>query len=121
MRDNLPEVRVAIYVDDFLYYSMSDEAEKVFETLLARELTVEFMGVVNWFLGCKYEWRRTPKGKLQVMVSQGAYARLLLERHGMEECNPAPMPYRSGLVIDRIPHNGTPQMLSKTWSRSFSR
>jgi hypothetical protein len=53
---HLPPLYLGLYVDDFKYFSSSDETEKLFEKLLGAKCKVDFMGEVSWFLGCKYEW-----------------------------------------------------------------
>ena len=42
---------MGLYVDDFVYFSTSDEVEAKFERFLAAEVPVDFMGTVEWFLG----------------------------------------------------------------------
>jgi hypothetical protein len=51
---HLPPLYLGLYVDDFNYFSSSNETEKLFETLLGARCKVDFMGEVSWFLGCKY-------------------------------------------------------------------
>jgi hypothetical protein len=46
---------MGLNVDDFKYFSLSNEVEKLFETQLGSKCRVDFMGKVSWFLGCNYE------------------------------------------------------------------
>jgi hypothetical protein len=108
LKDGLPPIYIGIYVDDFKYFSLSDEVEQLFEARLGGKCRVDFMGEVSWFLGCKYEWETFPDGRLTVSITQTAKAEDLLETHGMSNCNPVPSPYKSGYVIDRIPDDGIP-------------
>jgi hypothetical protein len=108
LQEGLPPIYIGLYVDDFKYFSLSDETEKLFETQLGSKCRVDFMGEVSWFLGSKYEWEDLPDGRLTVSITQTAKAEELLENHGMEECNAVDSPYRSGFVIDRIPDDGVP-------------
>jgi hypothetical protein len=108
VKEGLPPIYVGIYVDDFKYFSLSDETEKLFETHLGSKCRVDFMGEVSWFLGCKYEWENLPDGRLTVSITQTAKSEELIENHGMTDCNPVSSPYRSGMVIDRLPQDGVP-------------
>ncbi len=51
-------VYVRFYVDDFVYFSESDQVERKLEEGIQKALKVEFMGEVSWFLGCRYKWER---------------------------------------------------------------
>jgi hypothetical protein len=100
-------IYVGCYVDDFVYYSTSDDVEKWFETGLAERVKVDFMGTVSWFLGIFFDWKVT-SSYVSVHLSQEGFVSELLERHGLTDCNPSPSPYRSGFVIDRIPEDDEP-------------
>ena len=95
---------IGLYVDDMVYYSISDDVEKRFEQILASQFNISFMGVVNWFLGTHFTWRDLPAGELSVHLSQVSYAQNLVERHRQQDTNynPRATPYRSGLPIDSI-------------------
>jgi hypothetical protein len=101
-----PPIYLGVYVDDFTYFSESDEVERAFELALDKELQVEFMGDVAWFLGCSYVWQRTDDGRLTVSVTQTAKIESMQEEFGMADCNANATPFRSGAAIDRIPHDG---------------
>jgi hypothetical protein len=73
---------------------------------LDKELQVEFMGDVAWFLGCSYVWQRTDDGRLTVSVTQTAKIESMQEEFGMADSNANATPFRSGAAIDRIPHDG---------------
>lgn len=51
-----PVIYVGIYVDDIIYFSLSDEVEKVFESELSKIGEVDFMGKVSHFLGIEFTW-----------------------------------------------------------------
>ena len=106
LRDDLPPIYVGLYVDDFKYWSTSDETEKLFEKRMQATCKVDFMGAVSWFLGSKYEWSYLTDGRLSVSITQTAKTEALLEAHGMADCNPAPTPYKSGIHVDRLPQDG---------------
>jgi hypothetical protein len=103
-----PPIYIGLYVNDFKYWSLSDEVEQLFESRLKTHCKVDFMGEVSWFLGCKYEWENLPNGALTVSITQTAKAEEIIQDHGMEDCNPVKSPYRTGINIDRIPNDDPP-------------
>ena len=102
--DDTPPVFVGLYVDDFGYFSTTDEQEKWFETEMQKRFTVEFMGPMSYFLGCRYDWIDHEDGSLSVHISQEGFLEAVLDKFGLEHSREAATPFRSGLPIDRIPH-----------------
>ena len=80
--------------------------EAWFEQGLQSKVKVDFMGTVSWFLGQAYEWFTTSDNRVTCHISQEAFVEQLLERNKLLECKPTRTPYRSGYVIDRVPHDG---------------
>ena len=101
--DGQPPIYLGVYVDDFTYFSTSDDVEKAFEHAISQHLRVDFMGDVAWFLGCSSVWQRTEDNKLTVSITQTAKIESMLDEFDMADCNATHSPYRSGMVIDRIP------------------
>jgi len=101
-----PPLYVAMYVDDFIYFSLDDEVEKYFENALSQKLKVDFMGEAEWFLGMKFDWSHSSDGNVHCRLSQEGYAATIVKEMGLTNSNKAPLmtPYRSGLPIDTIPH-----------------
>lgn len=95
---------VGLYVDDMVYFSVSDDVEQRFEQILASQFKISFMGVVNWFLGTHFTWCDRPNGDISVHLSQVAFAQNLVERYRQQNINlnPRATPYRSGLPIDSL-------------------
>ena len=98
-------VFVGLYVDDFGYFGETDEREAWFEQELKKRLTVDFMGPMTYFLGCRYDWIDHDDGTLSVHISQEGFADAVLDKFGMTNCRAASTPFRSGLPIDRIPED----------------
>ena len=98
-----PPIYLGLYVDDFVYFSESDEVEKLFEEKLAKLTQVDFMGQVSHFLGIRFQWRQS-NSEIQVHLSQQAFTENLINQAGLD--NPAVTtnltPYRSGYPIDSI-------------------
>ena len=72
-------IYLGLHVDDFIYFSISDEIEHKFEELLAKELSVEFMGTVEWFLGIQFTWKQHNNNELSVHLNQQGFAQHTVE------------------------------------------
>jgi hypothetical protein len=94
---------VGMYVDDFVYFSEDPEVEKLFCRLLSERCKVDFMGIVEWFLGVHFSWRITPSS-VDVHLNQSGFAANLVESFARQSRNATPTatPYRSGVPIDSI-------------------
>jgi hypothetical protein len=47
---------LGLYVDDFVYFLEDPAVEALFCCLLAQRCKVDFMGIINWFLGIHFSW-----------------------------------------------------------------
>ena len=94
---------LGLYVDDFVYFSEDPAVEKLFCRLLAERCKVDFMGIVEWFLGVHFSWRLTPSA-VAVHLNQSGFATNLVESFARDARNetPSATPYRSGVPIDSI-------------------
>ena len=94
---------LGLYVDDFLYFSEDPSVKALFCCLLAEQCKVDFMGVVEWFLGIHFAWRIT-SNPVSVHLNQSGFAANLVESLFQESRNvtPTAMPYRSSVPIDSI-------------------
>ena len=45
---------LGLYVDDFVYFLTDPKVEAKFQHLLKQQVTVDFMGRVEWFLGTHF-------------------------------------------------------------------
>ena len=99
-----PPLYLALYVDDFVYFSASDSVERAFEYKLTQSLKVDFFGCATWFLSISFAWDTSDLPlHLSVHLNQSAFILHLLQIHDMMDCIPASSPFRSGLPIDRVP------------------
>jgi hypothetical protein len=64
------------------------------------------MGEAGWFLGKAYKWERHLDGCLSVTITRTAKIKAMLKDLDLLDCNLVKSLYRSGLVIDSIPHDG---------------
>jgi hypothetical protein len=90
-------------VDDFVYFSEDPAVESLFERLLRERVKVDFMGLVEWFLGVHFSWRVT-KSTVDVHMNQSGFAANLVKQFCRDKWEPTPdaTPYRSGVPIDSI-------------------
>lgn len=77
------------------------------------------MGAVSWFLGCNYDWHTLPDGRITCHVSQQAFVDQMLDRFDMEECTTTNSPYRSGLPIDRVDREVSPDCQTPEFIRKY--
>jgi hypothetical protein len=94
---------LGLYVDDFVYFSEDPAVEALFERLLRERVKVDFMGLVEWFLGVHFSWRFT-SSQVDVHLNQTGFAANLVEQFCQEswDVTPTATPYCSGVPIDSI-------------------
>ncbi len=94
---------LGLYVDDFIHFSEDPPTEALFERLLREWVNVDFMGLVEWFLGIHFSWRFTSSG-VDVHLNQTGFAANLVEQFCRDslDATPTATPYRSGVPIDSI-------------------
>ena len=94
---------IGLYVDDFVYFSEDPAVEALFCRLLSERCKVDFMGIVEWFLGVHFSWCVTSSSVL-VHMNQSGFATNLVESFSLQSRNETPTatPYRSGVPIDSI-------------------
>jgi hypothetical protein len=103
-----PPLYLGVYVDNFTYFSDSDDVERAFKQSLSLELQVDFMGDVAWFLGKCYDWQHTEDDHVTVSITQMAKIESMLEEFDLIDCNAVRSPYRSGLTMDSIAWDHVP-------------
>ena len=103
LRPDLPPLYLGLYVDDFIYFSPSDETEKLFEQRLQQHTTVDFMGKVTHFIGHQITWEQHDNTTV-AHLSQTAYIESILNNLDIDidSINHIKTPYRSGLPVDSI-------------------
>ncbi|CAB9496900.1 expressed unknown protein [Seminavis robusta] len=94
------------YVDDCLYWGSDDAAEAWFEQALGQQLKIDFMGDLSFYLGAHYDWQVILDGRLCIHCLQEGHIHKMLDQHSMLDANAVDSPYRSGLPIDRVRHDG---------------
>jgi hypothetical protein len=86
-----------------MYFSKDPAVEALFCHLLAEHCKVNFMGIVEWFLGVHFSWSIT-SSLVAVHLNQSGFASNLVESFFWESRNPTPTatPYQSGVPIHSI-------------------
>ncbi len=94
---------LGLYVDYFVYFSEDHAVESLFCRLLAKHCKVDFMGLVEWFLGIHFSWCLT-SSLVTVHLNQSGFTSNLVESFFRDSLDPTPMAtsYRSGIPIDAI-------------------
>jgi hypothetical protein len=82
---------------------------------------VDFMGLINWFLGIHFLWRITPL-LVTIHLNQSGFASNLVESFSLTNRNQSPTatPYCSGVPLDSIAHSSEELSCSKEMKRGVS-
>ena len=115
-----PPLYVGLYVDDFAFFSVSDEVESKFRELLNNEYTVSYDDRLEWFLGMKFDWKQT-SSHIQCHVHQEAFVLDIIDRYGLSTCNTSPRatPFRSGFPVDTIAPSTLPASDQTSLTKTF--
>lgn len=95
------------YVDDILAFSNSALLVTEFHVHCNKTVKMNLEGICNWYLSVKYD-RDSVTGA--VTASQELYIKKLLQKYGLTQCNPLPVPFpaRADTVLkdlDKPPKN----------------
>jgi hypothetical protein len=91
---------LGLYVDDFVCFSENPAVEALFCCLLSAHCKVDFMGIVEWFLGIHFYWRISSSAVL-VHLNQSSFAANLVESFFWDPTPTATL-FFSGILIDAI-------------------
>ena len=112
-----PEVILILvtYVDDILAFSNSATLVQEFNKHCNQTVKMNLEGICRWYLSVKYD--RDPVTGA-VSASQELYINKLLQKYGLEQCNPLPVPFpgRGDAVLkllDAAPKNPSPTLKSE--------
>ncbi len=111
-----------LYVNDFMYFSKDPAVEALFCCLLAKWCKVDFMGIVDWFLGVHFSWKITPL-TVTVHLNQSGFESKLVESFSLSKRSQTPTatPYRLGVPIDSVApsyEDNNPPAL-KRWEEAY--
>jgi hypothetical protein len=94
MRNGYP-VYLAVYVDDLLVMGERTQDIEEIKDLLKKRYKMKDLGVAKRFLGMDIEYREN--GAIKLHLKQ--YLQGILERHGMQSCNPVSTPMDSSVKL----------------------
>jgi hypothetical protein len=86
----LAPLSLGLYVDNFVYFSKDPAVETLFCCLLAKCCKVDFMGIVEWFLGVHFSWCIT-HSSVAIHLNQSGFATNLIESFARQARNETPM------------------------------
>ncbi len=94
---------LGLSVDDFVYFLEDQDVKKLFCRLLSKCCNVDFMGIVEWFLGVHFSWCIS-SSLVSVYLNQSSFASNLVESFFCKtrEASPLAIPYCSGIPVDSI-------------------
>nr|KYP66211.1 Retrovirus-related Pol polyprotein from transposon TNT 1-94 [Cajanus cajan] len=99
-------VIVCLYVDDLLITGNHIGDVEVIKRELMHEFEMTYPGKLSYFLG--FEFVKVKEG---LMMHQKRYAMEVLKRFNMLNCNPAPTPSKTGLILEK---EGTEEPVDET-------
>lgn len=83
-----------VYVDDLVITGANSNNIKKFKAQMAKVFKMSDLGLLTYYLGI--EVNQEEDG---ITLSQGSYARKILEKGGMLECNPVQVPMQAKLKL----------------------
>jgi hypothetical protein len=92
-----------LYANNIVYFSKDPAVEDLFCHLLGEHCKVDFMGIMEWFLGVHFLWRISSLA-VSINLNQSGFASNLVESIFCETGNGNPLatPYHSGIPVDSI-------------------
>ena len=88
---------VALYVDDLIFMGNNDEMIEEFKGTLTWEFEMTNLGLMKFFLGL--EVRQVETG---IFISQETYAKEILKKFKMANCNPVSTPMEPGAKLSKF-------------------
>ncbi|XP_026445445.1 uncharacterized protein LOC113346062 [Papaver somniferum] len=85
------------YIDDLIFTGNNPTMFEEFKKTMTREFEMTDIGLMSYYLGL--EVKQQENG---IFISQEGYAKEILKRFKMEECNPAITPVECGIKLSKI-------------------
>ena len=82
----LAPLSIGLYIDNFVYFSEDPAVKALFCQLLSEHCNIDFMGIVEWFLGVHFSWRVTSYSVL-VHMNQSGFATNLFKSFSLQSHN----------------------------------
>ena len=78
---------VGVYVDDLILTRASKEIIQSFKEEMQQKFEMSDLGLLSYYLGIEVK-----QGESSISLFQSGYAKKILEKMGMEDCNPCHVP-----------------------------
>ncbi|MBV8801912.1 MAG: hypothetical protein JO131_02910, partial [Gammaproteobacteria bacterium] len=93
--DNI--IFVCLYVDDLIFTGSNPEMFAEFKRAMTKEFEMTDLGLMSYFLGI--EVKQLEEG---IFITQEGYAKEILKKFKMEDCNPVATPVECGTKLTKI-------------------
>jgi hypothetical protein len=87
---------VGVYVDDLIITGASQEEVAKFKQEMTKLFRMTDLGILSFYLGIEVQQQGG-----QITLRQTSYAKKLLQRAGMEDCNPCAVPMEARLKLKK--------------------
>ena len=87
---------VGVYVDDLIVTGGNEDEVNTFKKQMNREFEMSDLGLLSYYLGIE-----VTQEKNGISLKQIGYAKSLLKKTGMEECNGAEVPMEHKLELTK--------------------
>jgi hypothetical protein len=98
-RDGEDILILAVYVDDMIVASSSNQQAKWVQSQLFSKYKMTDCGPLEWFVGCHVSRDRKAK---TITIDQNDYIETILLRYGMQNCNPVSTPAEPGFLLTSL-------------------
>jgi hypothetical protein len=88
---------VALYVDDLIFLGNNCQMIEEFKGTMTREFEMTDLGLMRFFLGLEVRQEETG-----IFISQETYAKEILKRFKMKDCNPVSTPMEPGSKLSKF-------------------
>ena len=89
-------ILVALYVDDLIFSGNNNEMIEEFKSTMTREFEMTNLGLLKFFLGLEVK-----QGETCIFISQEKYAKEILKKYKMKNCNPVSTPMEPGAKLSK--------------------
>ena len=89
-------ILIAFYVDDLIFSDNNDEIIEEFKSMMTQEFEMADLGLLKFFLGFEVK-----QGETGIFISQETYAKEILKKYKMENCNPVSIPMELGAKLSK--------------------
>jgi hypothetical protein len=91
---------LGVYVDDLIVTGTSAEAITLFKEQMKTKFSMSDLGLLSFYLGIEVH-----QGTEEITIKHTTYAAKLVERAGLSECNPVPVPMEPRLKLSKESQN----------------